>query len=56
MREQLSRSPFAEPSFHISQDIKTLEDLESWVDPQDKSHFWVEDYEHHPHIKYPFAA
>lgn len=56
MREQVTREPFAEPTFHISESIKTLNDLETWVDPQNKSHFWVEGYEHHPPIKYPFAS
>ena len=56
MKEQLTRTPFAEPTFHVSPDIKTLEDLETWVDPRNKEHFWVEGYQHHAPIVYPFAA
>jgi len=56
MKQQLTRKPFAEPTFHISEDIRSLEDLETWVDPQNPEHFWVEGYQHHEPIKYPFAA
>lgn len=50
---QLHREPLAPASFHINPEIKTLEDLETWVTLDD---FWVEDYEHHDPIKYPFSV
>ena len=56
MRNQLLRTPYEEPTFHISNKIKCLKDLEEWADPQNKEHFWVEDYKYHEHIKYPFSA
>ncbi|MFA0809374.1 thymidylate synthase [Microbulbifer epialgicus] len=56
MREQVERVPLEQPTLHISDRIKTLNDLETWVDPQDPEQFWVEGYEHHPAIKYPFAC
>jgi thymidylate synthase len=56
MRVQIERSPYPEPTFHISEKIKGLSDLESWVDPRESTHFWIEGYEHHPHIDYPFSA
>lgn len=55
MREQVQRQPFEEPTLHINESIKSLQDLETWVDPQSKTDFWVEGYNHHPAIKYPFA-
>ena len=56
MREQVSRTPFSEPSLIISDEIRTLKDLETWVNPQEEKQFSVEGYEHHSPIKYPFAA
>ena len=56
MRGQLTRLPYGEPSFHMTSDIRTLQDLETWADPRDPDQFWVEGYEHHPNIKYPFSA
>lgn len=56
MRGQVTREPYAVPTFHISDKIKTLDDLETWVDPRNPEHFWVEGYEHHPRIDYPFAS
>lgn len=50
---QLKREPLESPSFFINPDIKTLEDLETWVTVDD---FWVEGYEHHESIKYPFTV
>ncbi|RYY74566.1 MAG: thymidylate synthase [Gammaproteobacteria bacterium] len=55
MREQLKRTPFAEPTLHIHQDIRSLEDLETWVDPRREEHFWIEGYRCHAAIKFPFA-
>ncbi|MCB9989718.1 MAG: thymidylate synthase [Rhodospirillales bacterium] len=50
---QLKREPFAAPTFHINPDIKTLEDVETWVTTDD---FSVEGYECHEAIKYPFSV
>ena len=37
----------------INPDIKTLEDLETWVTVDD---FELEGYQHHPLIKFPFSV
>lgn len=50
---QLKRKPFPSPQLHINPEIKTLEDLETWVTLDD---FEVTGYECHPAIKYPFSA
>lgn len=50
---QLNRVPFKAPKMWINPEIKTLEDVLTWVTPDD---FIVEDYEHHPAIKYPFSV
>lgn len=50
---QLQREPFAAPKLNINPDIKSLEDLETWVTMDD---FSVEGYEHHEAIKYPFSV
>lgn len=50
---QLKREPFPSPSFHINPEIKSFEDVETWVTIDD---FSVEGYEHHPAIAYPFAV
>lgn len=50
---QLKRTPFASPQLHVNPDIKTLEDLETWVTMDD---FEVTGYEYHEPIKYPFAV
>ena len=50
---QLTRQPFAAPSLHINPDIRSLEDIESWVSKDD---FKVDGYQSHPAIKYPFAV
>ncbi len=50
---QLKREPFPAPQFSINPDIKTLEDIESWVTTDD---FEVVGYRHHDPIKYPFAV
>lgn len=50
---QLKREPFPSPKLQINPDIKSLEDLETWVTLDD---FKVEGYEHHDPIKYPFAV
>ncbi len=53
MREQLTREPFPEPTLEINPEIKTLEDLETWVTLDD---FKLVGYQSHPAIKYPFAV
>ncbi|BAW19189.1 hypothetical protein [Ralstonia phage RP31] len=50
---QLERHPLAEPTIDINPDIKTLEDLETWVAVDD---FKITYPEFHPEIKYPFAV
>jgi thymidylate synthase len=50
---QLKREPFPAPKLIINPDIKSLEDLETWVSLDD---FDVEDYVHHEAIKYPFSV
>ncbi len=50
---QLKREPFPSPSFAINPDIKSLEDIESWVTMDD---FSVSGYQHHEPIQYPFAV
>lgn len=50
---QLKRAPFAPASLTINPDIKSLEDLETWVTMDD---FMVSDYQHHEAIKYPFSV
>ena len=50
---QLKRSPFAMPSLHINPQIKSLNDIETWVTTDD---FKVNDYQCHAPISYPFAV
>lgn len=50
---QLKREPFASPTLNINPDIKTLEDLETWVTVDD---FEVVGYENHPPIAYQFSV
>ncbi|MEW6981616.1 thymidylate synthase [Colwelliaceae bacterium 6471] len=50
---QLKREPFPLPSLSINPDIKSLEDLETWVTMDD---FEVSGYQCHEAIKYPFAV
>jgi thymidylate synthase len=50
---QLKREPFDPPKLHINPDIKSLEDLETWVTMDD---FEVEGYQHHDPIQYPFSV
>jgi thymidylate synthase len=53
VNEQLKRKAFAMPSLSINSDIKTLEDIETWVTTDD---FQVENYQCHEAIAYPFAV
>lgn len=50
---QLKREPLALPTLNINPDIKTLEDLETWVTTDD---FEVVGYDSHPAIAYPFSV
>jgi thymidylate synthase len=50
---QLKRKPLGLPTLKINPDIKTLEDLETWVSTDD---FEVEDYQYHDAIQYPFSV
>ena len=50
---QLKREPFSSPQLEINPDIKSLEDLETWVTMDD---FKVTGYQCHEPIKYPFSV
>jgi thymidylate synthase len=50
---QLQREPFDPPQLLINPDIKSLEDIETWVTLKD---FEVDGYEHHDPIAYPFSV
>jgi thymidylate synthase len=50
---QLKRKPFPSPQFKINPDIKSLEDIETWVTLDD---FEVEGYQCHEPIAYPFSV
>lgn len=51
--QQMNREPLGLPKFKINPNIKTLEDLRTWVTVDD---FEVVGYEHHDAIKYPFSV
>jgi len=50
---QVKREPFPSPQLIINPDIKSLEDLETWVTMDD---FDVVGYQSHEAIKYPFSV
>ncbi len=50
---QLKREPYPAPKLHINPDIRTLNDLETWVTLDD---FEVEGYQCHEPIAYPFSV
>ena len=50
---QLKREPLPLPTLKINPDIKTLEDLETWVTTDD---FELKGYQHHEAIAYPFSV
>lgn len=50
---QLKREPYPSPRLIINPDIKSLEDLETWVTLDD---FEVEGYQSHEPIAYPFSV
>ena len=45
--------PYESPTLNINPNIKSLEDIETWVTTDD---FEVVGYQHHDAIKYPFAV
>jgi len=51
--EQVDREPLPLPSLKINPEIKTLEDLETWVTMDD---FELVGYVHHDPVKYPFTV
>lgn len=53
VHEQIKREPYPLPTLKINPGIKTLQDLEVWVVPDD---FELVDYKHHDHINYPFTV
>ena len=53
MKVQLEREPFSSPQLSINPNIKSLEDLETWVTLDD---FEVTGYQHHEPIAYPFSV
>ena len=53
LKEQLTRTPHPLPTLSINPDIKTLEDLETWVTPDD---FTLDNYQHDPYIAFPFSV
>ena len=53
MKMQVEREVKPSARLIINQEIKTLNDLETWVSMDD---FSVADYEHHNPIKYPFSV
>lgn len=52
-KTQLEREPYPAPRFIIDPNIKTLEDVLTWVTPD---HFDVIGYMHHAPISYPFSV
>lgn len=51
--EQVSRTPFAEPTMSISPEVKSLQDVLTWFDA--RKHVTIHGYEHHPAIEFPFS-
>ena len=50
---QLKREPFTSPQLKINPQIKSLDDIETWVTRDD---FEVTGYESHEPIQYPFSV
>jgi thymidylate synthase len=50
---QLKREPFESPTLTINPNIKSLEDIETWVTRDD---FEVTGYQCHDAIQYPFSV
>jgi thymidylate synthase len=53
IKEQIKREPYNPPRLVMNKNIKTLEDIETWVTHED---FEIVNYDHHPAIKFPFSA
>ena len=53
MHTQLKRQPLPPPTLEINPNIKSLNDLETWVTLDD---FKVTGYQHHPAIAFPFTV
>lgn len=53
MKKLIKRESLDSPTIEINPNIKTLEDLETWVSVDD---FVIKDYKPHPPIKFPFTA
>ena len=51
--KQFDREPFAPPTLEINPNIRTLDDVLTWVSKDD---FTIRGYEHHPAIAYPFTV
>lgn len=49
---QLKRTPMELPTLTIDENIKTLEDIETWVT---RDHFNLSNYKHHDPINFPFS-
>lgn len=55
-KEQLQREPYAPPKFIIKKDF-TLEDIMKNITKDNfDEYFGIEDYQHHPAIKFPFTV
>jgi thymidylate synthase len=52
LKEQITRTPFDAPTLVIDTRIESLEDLETWCTTDN---FKLLNYQHHPHIKFPFS-
>ena len=50
---QIHREPMEQPKLVIPEMLQTLEDLETWLKPDD---FKVVGYKHHPAIAFPFSV
>lgn len=53
MMEQMKREPFDSPTLIMNPNIKTIEDILTWVTPDD---FVMVNYKHHEPIKHPFTV
>lgn len=54
LKEQLTRTPFSPPKIEINPKIKSLEDVETWMNPS--KDFKLIGYKHHPSIPFPFSV
>lgn len=53
MMEQMKREPFGSPTLIMNPNIRTIEDILTWVTPDD---FVMVNYKHHEPIKHPFTV